>query len=40
MSRFRDFSSDNLFSDVENQLVEEINQELAEDIMNRAIANW
>jgi len=40
MSRFRDFSSDNLFSDVENQLVEEINHDLAEDIMNRAIANW
>jgi len=40
MSRFRDYSSENLFSDVEDQLVSEINQELAEDIMNRAIANW
>lgn len=39
-SRYRDFSSDNLFADVENQLVEEINRELAEDILNRAIANW
>jgi hypothetical protein len=39
-SRFRDFSSDNLFADVENQLVSEINQELAEDVLNRAIANW
>ncbi len=39
-SRYRDFSSDNLFSDVENELMEEINKELAEDIMNRAIANW
>lgn len=39
-SRYRDFSSDNLFADVENTLVEEINQELAEDVMNRAIANW
>ena len=39
-SRYRDYSSDNLFADVENQLVEEINRELAEDILNRAIANW
>lgn len=39
-SRYRDFSSDNLFADVENELVSEINQELAEDILNRAIANW
>jgi hypothetical protein len=39
-SRYRDFSSDNLFADVENDLVSEINQELAEDILNRAIANW
>jgi hypothetical protein len=39
-SRFRDFSSDNLFADVENQLVVEINEELAEDVLNRAIANW
>ncbi len=39
-SRYRDYSSENLFADVENTLVEEINRELAEDIMNRAIANW
>jgi hypothetical protein len=39
-SRYRDYSSENLFADVENQLVEEINRELAEDILNRAIANW
>lgn len=39
-SRFRDYSSDNLFSDVENQLMMEIIQELSEDILNRAIANW
>lgn len=39
-SRYRDFSSDNLFADVENELVSEINQELAEDVLNRAIANW
>ena len=39
-SRYRDFSSDNLFADVENDLVSEINQELAEDVLNRAIANW
>ena len=40
MTRFRDFSSENLFSDVEDQLMNEIIEELAEDIMNRAIANW
>ena len=40
MSRFRDFSSEFLFADVENELMGEINTELAEDIMNRAIANW
>lgn len=39
-SRFRDYSSDNLFGDVENALVEEIIVELSEDVMNRAIANW
>ena len=39
-SRYRDFSSENLFADVENALVSEINQELAEDVLNRAIANW
>lgn len=39
-SRFRDFSSDFLFSDVENNLIEEIKKELAEDVLNRAIANW
>lgn len=39
-SRFRDFSSAFLFADVENNLVLEINKELAEDVLNRAIANW
>jgi hypothetical protein len=39
-SRFRDYSSDLLFADVENQLVGEIKKELAEDVLNRAIANW
>jgi hypothetical protein len=39
-SRYRDYSSENLFADVENQLVEEINTELAEDILNLAIAYW
>jgi len=39
-SRFRDYSSTLLFSDVEGQLIEEIKKELAEDVLNRAIANW
>lgn len=39
-SRFRDYSSTLLFSDVEAQLIEEIKKELAEDVLNRAIANW
>jgi hypothetical protein len=39
-SRFRDFNSDLPFANVEEQLVREIVQELAEDILNRSIVNW
>lgn len=39
-SRFRDFPSDQEFSVVEAQLVEQINRELAENIFNRAVVNW
>lgn len=39
-SRFRDFPADQDFSSVEATLVEQINQELAENIFNRALVNW
>jgi hypothetical protein len=39
-SRFRDFNADVPFIQVEEQLVREIVQELAEDILNKAIVNW
>ena len=39
-SRFRDYSSSQELSLVEQQLLEEIAQELAEDIFNKALANW
>ena len=39
-SRFRDYSSTQELSDVEQQLLEEIAQELVEDIFNKALSNW
>lgn len=39
-SRFRDFNSDIPFTNVEEQLIREIVQELSEDILNRSIVNW
>ena len=39
-SRSRDYDADLNFSDIENELAEEIIKELTEDILNRAIANW
>ena len=39
-SRSRDYNADLNFSDIENELAEEIIKELTEDILNRAIANW
>ncbi|MEJ6735064.1 MAG: LptE family protein [Flavobacteriales bacterium] len=39
-SRFRDYSSTQELSSVEQQLLEEIAQELVEDIFNKALTNW
>ena len=39
-SRFRDYSSSQELSSVEQQLLEEIVQELVEDIFNKALTNW
>ena len=39
-SRFRDYSSTQELSSVEQQLLEEIAQELIEDIFNKALTNW
>jgi hypothetical protein len=39
-SRFRDFNADVPFIQVEETLVREIVQELAEDILNKSIVNW
>lgn len=39
-SRFSDYSSDLNLSDVQDQLIEEINRMLSEDIFNKAVINW
>ncbi len=39
-SRFADFDADQNFSAIEETLINQINEELAENILNRAIINW
>ncbi len=39
-SRFADFDADQNFSAIEETLINQINEELAENILNRAIVNW
>ena len=39
-TRYREFDATQNLADVEEQLIAEINQELAENILNAAIANW
>lgn len=39
-SAYRDFSSTELLTNVQDQLIEEIVQELAESIFNATVANW
>lgn len=39
-TRYADFDSSQSLSDVEENLVSEINQQLVDDIFNRAFANW
>jgi hypothetical protein len=38
--RFSDYSSDQNLSEVQDQLIEEINRMLVEDIFNKAVINW
>lgn len=39
-SRYADYSSHQSLTAVQNQLIEEINKQLAQDILNRALINW
>ena len=38
--RFADFSSSTNISTIETQLIDNINQQLTEDIFNKAVVNW
>lgn len=39
-SAFADFSTENILSEVEDDLMEQIVEQLTEDIFNKAIVNW
>ncbi len=39
-SRYRDYESSQNISDIEDTLIEEITNELAEDVFNKAFVNW
>jgi len=39
-SRYRDYDSSQNISDIEDALIEEITNELAEDVFNKAFVNW
>ena len=39
-SRYHDYDSAQNISDIENTLIEEITNELAEDVFNKAFVNW
>ena len=39
-SRYADFSSSQSLSSVEDDLIREINEQLVQDIFNRAVINW
>lgn len=39
-SRYEDYSSSEILSNVQEQLIEEINTMLSEDIFNKAVINW
>ena len=39
-SRYRDYDSAQNISDIESTLIEEITNELAEDVFNKAFVNW
>jgi hypothetical protein len=39
-SAYEDFSSQNIITDVEDQLVESIIEKIVDDIFNKSVANW
>jgi len=39
-SRFADYDASNRLSDVEDGLIDQINDELTQDIFNKAVVNW
>jgi len=39
-SRYADYSSSQNLSDVEEGLIDQINQDLVEDVFNKAVINW
>ena len=40
VSRFADFESNVNLASVENQLIEEINDQIAQDVINKLLSNW
>ena len=39
-TRFADYDSNSDLSDVENQLLEEINEQIVQDVINKLLSNW
>lgn len=39
-SRYRDYNSGQRLADIEESLIDQINEELAQDIFNKAVVNW
>ena len=39
-SRYQDYNSGTRLADVEESLIDQINEELAQDIFNKAVVNW
>lgn len=39
-SRFADYDAQSRLSDVEDGLIDQINEELAQDVFNKAVVNW
>ena len=40
VSRFADFESNVNLASVETQLIEEINEQIAQDVINKLLSNW
>ena len=40
VSRFADFESNVNLASVETQLIEEINDQIAQDVINKLLSNW